>query len=77
MIANSQPVLELAHVTKVYPGFPPVQALHQVSLAVAAGELTSVAGPSGSGKTTLLHLMGTLDKPASGTCASLAWTSRG
>jgi len=67
MIANSQPVLELAHVTKVYPGFPPVQALHQVSLAVAAGELTSVAGPSGSGKTTLLHLMGTLDKPASGT----------
>ena len=67
MIASAQPVLELAHVTKVYPGAPPVQALRQVSLAVAAGELTSVAGPSGSGKTTLLHLMGTLDKPASGT----------
>ena len=67
MIANTQPVLELAHVTKVYPGSPPVQALHQVSLAVTTGELTSIAGPSGSGKTTLLHLMGTLDKPASGT----------
>jgi putative ABC transport system ATP-binding protein len=60
------PVLELDGVSKVYPGQPPVQALDQVSLAVAAGELVAVAGPSGSGKSTLLHLMGTLDKPTSG-----------
>ncbi|HEX9541201.1 MAG TPA: ABC transporter ATP-binding protein [Streptosporangiaceae bacterium] len=65
--AGGVPVLELERVSKVYPGSPPVRALDHVSLAVAAGELAAVAGPSGSGKSTLLHLMGTLDKPASGT----------
>ena len=61
------PVLELEQVSKVYPGSPPVRALDQASLAVAAEELVAVAGPSGSGKSTLLHLMGTLDKPTAGT----------
>ena len=61
------PVLELEQVSKAYPGQPPVRALDQASLAVAAGELVAVAGPSGSGKSTLLHLMGTLDKPTAGT----------
>jgi putative ABC transport system ATP-binding protein len=63
---DREPVLELDAVSKVYPGQPPVRALDQVSLTVAAGELTAIVGPSGSGKSTLLHLMGTLDKPTSG-----------
>jgi putative ABC transport system ATP-binding protein len=60
-------VLELDQVTKVYPGSPPLRALAGVSLTVTAGDLTGIVGPSGSGKSTLLHLMGTLDKPTSGT----------
>jgi putative ABC transport system ATP-binding protein len=63
----AETVLELDRVTKEYPGSPPVRALDEVSVAVAAGELAAVVGPSGSGKSTLLHLMGTLDRPSGGT----------
>ena len=61
------PVLEVESVTKTYQTQPPVTALRGVSFSVGAGELAAIVGPSGSGKTTLLHLMGTLDRPTSGT----------
>lgn len=60
-------VLELQDVTKRYDTQPPVTALAGVSFRVAEGELVAILGPSGSGKSTLLHLMGTLDRPSSGT----------
>jgi putative ABC transport system ATP-binding protein len=62
-----RPVVEVDAVTKSYPTQPPVAALRGVSLTVHQGELVAVVGPSGSGKTTLLQLMGTLDRPSSGT----------
>jgi putative ABC transport system ATP-binding protein len=61
------PVLQVDSVTKIYQTQPPVVALRGVSFSVGVGEFAAIVGPSGSGKTTLLHLMGTLDRPTSGT----------
>ena len=43
-----------------------VKALDEVSVAIEAGEFTTLVGPSGSGKTTLLNQIGALDEPDSG-----------
>jgi putative ABC transport system ATP-binding protein len=60
-------VLELRSLSKVYGrGAAEVQALRDVSLTVAAGEMVAVMGPSGSGKSSLLTISGTLEEPTSG-----------
>ncbi|MER6011623.1 ABC transporter ATP-binding protein [Streptomyces bluensis] len=62
---SSRPVLAVRGAGVVYPGG--VTALHDVSLTVEQGELLGIVGPSASGKSTLLNIMGTLDRPTSGT----------
>ncbi len=70
MIATAPPprpaaVIELVGATKTYPG--DVHALRGVDLTVVSGELLAIVGPSGSGKSTMLNIIGTLDRPTSGT----------
>ena len=47
--------------------FGSLQVLKGIDLHIAKGEVVSIVGPSGAGKTTLLQIIGTLDKPDSGT----------
>lgn len=57
-------ILEATNIHKKYGA---LEVLKNVSLSVKEGEIVSLVGPSGAGKSTLLHIMGTLDKPDSGT----------
>jgi putative ABC transport system ATP-binding protein len=67
-MTTSAPLIQLSGIERVfYLGDSEVHALHQLDLAIAAGEYAAVMGPSGSGKSTLLNLLGLLDHPNSGT----------
>jgi len=60
-------VLELRSFGKTYPPPTTVTALAKVDLTVGLGETVSITGPSGSGKSTLLNVLGTLERPSTGT----------
>jgi len=57
-------LIVLENVRKEYDG---VVALRDASLTIEESEFVTIVGPSGSGKSTLLQLVGTLDRPSSGT----------
>lgn len=56
-------MIEIKDVTK---SFGSLQVLKGIDLCIEKGEIVSIVGPSGAGKTTLLQILGTLDKPDSG-----------
>jgi NitT/TauT family transport system ATP-binding protein len=61
-------MIKLEAVSLVYDdGHRSVEALHDLSLAVARGEFVSLAGPSGCGKSTILHVIAGFIAPQSGT----------
>ncbi len=61
----SQLVVE--RVAKEYPTRSgPLVVLRDVSFGLDPGESLAIVGPSGTGKSTLLYIVGTLDRPTSG-----------
>jgi len=63
----SDVVLECRGVTKTfYDGPRALKILRGVDVCAPHGEVTIITGQSGAGKSTLLQIMGTLDKPTSG-----------
>ena len=56
----------MIEVKDIHKSFGNLHVLQGVSLTINRGEIVSIIGKSGAGKTTLLQIIGTLDRPDSG-----------
>jgi lipoprotein-releasing system ATP-binding protein len=61
------PLLEISSLKKSFmQGGNVLEVLRGIDLKVTKGERLGLVGPSGAGKSTLLHILGTLDRPTTG-----------
>ncbi len=51
----------------IHKSYNTLEVLKGIDLEISKGEIVSIVGASGAGKTTLLQIIGTLDRPTSGT----------
>ncbi len=65
-IRNQKAIKQMIELQGITKSFGSLQVLRGIDLTIERGEVVSIVGPSGAGKTTLLQIMGTLDKPDSG-----------
>ena len=56
-------MITIQNITK---SFGSLQVLKGIDLHIDRGEIVSIVGPSGAGKTTLLQIIGSLDRPDTG-----------
>ena len=61
------PSTHMLQATNIRKSYDTLNVLKGVDLTVAGAEVVSIVGKSGAGKSTLLHILGTLDRPDSGT----------
>ena len=62
-----EPILKAKQIQKRFSLPSPVEVLKEIDLEIAQGESIAIVGKSGEGKSTLLHILGTIEKPCSGT----------
>jgi lipoprotein-releasing system ATP-binding protein len=65
---SSMPLIQVVNLYKSFQmeGLE-LTVLKEINLMIARGEILAIVGASGAGKSTLLHILGTLDRPTSGT----------
>jgi lipoprotein-releasing system ATP-binding protein len=65
---NFSSMIKVVDLSKSFPmAGKELVVLNGINLEIRRGEFIAIVGASGAGKSTLLHILGTLDRPTTGT----------